>query len=238
MSQHVCNEIVIVACHAIYVCGDVNADDSWVLLPFQKNNGHVERFLQHIDSGLEFVRRNSHTLLVFSGGISRPDAPTSEADSYLRVAKQRPAWSNDSADRVTSEEYARDSYENLLFGIASGYANMRQIPRRITVIGFSFKKSRFEFHARTMGLRIGRDAPGSAPIFEYWGVNDPADMEGPTQGERTAMDAFLADPHGIDKDLMQKRQTRNPKMRSQPYGTVVSGWPQLKGLLDINARSG
>jgi len=46
-------------------------------------------------------------------------------------------------ERVISEEFARDSYENFLFSLCRFYEITERYPEKITVIGFGFKERRF-----------------------------------------------------------------------------------------------
>lgn len=46
-------------------------------------------------------------------------------------------------ERVYSEEFARDSYENLLFSLCRFHEITGRYPDKITVIGFGFKEKRF-----------------------------------------------------------------------------------------------
>ena len=61
----------------------------------------------------------STALLVFSGGQTRREAgPRSEADGYLALARAFGWWGwVEVAERATDEAFARDSFENLLFGL-------------------------------------------------------------------------------------------------------------------------
>jgi hypothetical protein len=46
-------------------------------------------------------------------------------------------------ERVVSEEFARDSYENLLFSLCRFFEMTGQYPEKLTVVGFGFKEKRF-----------------------------------------------------------------------------------------------
>lgn len=71
--------------------------------------------------------------------------------------------------RATTEDYALDSYQNLLFSIARFREVSGTFPRRITIIGFDMKRRRFEDLHRN-AIRWPRDR------FGYVGV----DLEGDT----------------------------------------------------------
>lgn len=84
-------------------------------------------------------------LLVQSrSGQTRTDTPpTTESQSYLRLAiasQLLPPISE--FRRATTEEYALDSLQNLLFG----YARFREVtggwPRKVTVVGYEMKRPR------------------------------------------------------------------------------------------------
>lgn len=47
-------------------------------------------------------------------------------------------------ERMITEEYARDSHENLIFSICRFSEMTGNYPDQITVVGFEFKRKRFE----------------------------------------------------------------------------------------------
>jgi hypothetical protein len=81
-------------------------------------------------------------------GQTRPLAgPRSEGQSYWNLANH--IYRNDRTmdkfllERVVSEEFARDSYENVLFSLCRFFEMTGRYPSKITVIGFGFKERRF-----------------------------------------------------------------------------------------------
>jgi hypothetical protein len=81
-------------------------------------------------------------------GQTRPLAgPRSEGQSYWNLAHH--IYRNDRAmdkfllERVVSEEFARDSYENVLFSLCRFFEMTGRYPEKVTVIGFGFKERRF-----------------------------------------------------------------------------------------------
>ena len=46
--------------------------------------------------------------------------------------------------RATTEDYALDSYQNLLFSVARFREYTGAYPRKITIVGYEFKRKRFE----------------------------------------------------------------------------------------------
>ncbi|CAB4443121.1 unnamed protein product, partial [Rhizophagus irregularis] len=82
--------------HAIYLGGsnnheignDEENEENWILEDYQKGNGQVKAFINHVKKGIELVKENDESLLIFSGGQTRPSAgPRSEAQSYYILAQ-------------------------------------------------------------------------------------------------------------------------------------------------------
>ena len=86
-------------------------------------------------------------------GQTRRTSTTTEAESYLRLAlssRLLPPNPNHSL-RATTENYALDSYQNLLFSIARFHEFTGHYPRYITIIGYEMKKRRFtELHREAL----------------------------------------------------------------------------------------
>jgi len=81
-------------------------------------------------------------------GQTRPLAgPRSEGQSYWNLANHiyspQTFMHKFLLERVVSEEFARDSYENLLFSICRFHEVTGRYPDKITVVGFGFKMRRF-----------------------------------------------------------------------------------------------
>ena len=115
--------LIVVAGHAVVkidqlATADVS-DSGWFLLSYQKKQGFPGIITSHIKAGIELAEADPAAMLVFSGGQTRRDVgPTSEAASYFYLAAQH-KWASPSAkSRTFLEEFARDSFENLLLSIA------------------------------------------------------------------------------------------------------------------------
>jgi hypothetical protein len=84
----------------------------------------------------------------FCRGQTRQSSTTTEGESYLRLALASNAFnmtlSSTLFSRATTENYALDSYENLLFSIARFHEYTGRYPERITVVGYEMKRRRFE----------------------------------------------------------------------------------------------
>ena len=118
--------------------------------------------------------------------------------------------------RTITEEYATDSFQNLLFSICRFHEITGKYPTEITLISYTFKQHRFE-SLHVPALRWPLDK------FYYIGV-DPSSTTGfditeSTKGEiENAATLFINDPYGCYSEILQeKRQQRNPFLRTPPY---------------------
>lgn len=110
--------LIIVAGHSVTVSGhlfDADHDEhDWYLLDYQRGHGLPEAVVGHITAGIEAAAAETDSLLVFSGGATRPTTgPDTEGASYFRVADAMGLWKGTVRARATSEDFARDSFENL-----------------------------------------------------------------------------------------------------------------------------
>ena len=136
--------------------------------------------------------------------------------------------------RAVTEEFARDSFENLLFSICRFYEIVGKWPEQVTIVSWSFKKNRFELHRQA----ILWDPPRRGYVFD--GVNDPVDLNGAITGENVARQSFGVDPYGTRVDehtppppgrpvnLGVKSRDRDPFRRTPPYEISC---PAVVGLL-------
>jgi hypothetical protein len=215
--------LILVAGHAVYVGHDFlrpESDRNWFLQPFQR--GEPPFYVEHIRAGVDLAARDSSSLLVFSGGQTRLEAgPRSEGQSYWNLADYFRWWSlPEVSERVTTEEFARDSYENLLFGICRFKELASHYPSSVTVVSWAFKEERFGLH---------RDAIRFARLrFAFKGVNQPEDLPAAQKGEAKAVAEFKEDPYGTAASLGKKRADRNPFNRCHSY---ASSCPELQEVL-------
>lgn len=216
--------LILVAGHAIYIghsFEDPVNDSNWFLLDYQK--GEVPSLIEHIRCGVELTNKDRKSLLVFSGGQTRDGAgPRTEAQSYWMIADHFKWWGEtDVKLRATTEEFARDSFENLLFGICRFYECVGSYPQKITVVSWGYKRERFiSLHSKAIRFPVSR--------FLFESVNNPASLEEAKKGESQVMVDFQKDPYGTGEKLGRKRAERNPFRRQHGYAISC---PDLKGLL-------
>lgn len=215
--------LIIVPGHAVFIGNDysdssLSSDVCWILESFQI--GQTKLFVEHIRKGIEKAASNSKALLVFSGGQTRMRAgPLSEAQSYYQIAQNHNWFGIENVQaRSTTEEFARDSYENLLFSICRFKEVVGSYPKFISVVGFKFKANRFiDLH------RFAIKFP--TQYFSYIEVHD-----GVTDDLRDSASAdFSKDLYGCSEKLREKKKSRNPYKRNHSY---ADSCPDLKGLLE------
>jgi hypothetical protein len=203
---------IIVAGHAVLLDpSDPLADENWFLLPFQK--GEPAKYIEHTRAGVELAASDESALLVFSGGQTRREAgPRSEAQSYYWIADHY-AWfgTPEVRTRATTEEFARDSFENLLFGICRFKELASRYPDYVTFVSWIFKQERFELH------RTGIRWP--AKRYRYFGVNNPDALDQALAAEQATREGYSADPYSGQPEFDSKRRSRNPFLRQHGYAT-------------------
>ena len=125
------------------------------------------------------------------------------------------------------EEFATDSFENLMYSVCRFREVVGKYPRKITVVGFAFKKTRFEeLHAPA--LRFPKDS------FHYVGIDPPAstgfNVKRMVYWEKKAsFSQFKHDLYGChSRVLLKKRKQRNPFSRTPPYPLSC---PEMSNLL-------
>ncbi|KAG7090942.1 hypothetical protein E1B28_010014 [Marasmius oreades] len=225
------DHLIVVPGHAIWIgskAEDRFNDDLWTLESYQKQGGRPEAFFKHISKGVELANEDNSSLVVFSGGQTRPSSTTTEGESYLRLALQANLFRTSIPNqplRATTENYALDSYQNFLFSIARFQEYTGHYPRQITIVGYEMKRKRFEELHRA-ALRWPNDR------FQYVGINLNRDEDAVVAEMGENLNGFLPysrDLYGCHSELLLKRKARNAFSRFHPYHTSS---PELRQLMD------
>jgi hypothetical protein len=223
--------------HAVYSGSEpsharITANWRGIFEGYQEND-EAELYCEHVRTGVLIASRGKDpkSLLVFSGGETRRKAgPYAEAQSYWFLASQNSWFGHpEIEDRATTEEYARDSFENLLFSLHRFRQCTGQLPAQVLVCGFSFKAKRYELHWHTIydkekdsRVMLGGLKRIKAK-FSYIGVNDPPSylLKGPggsEDGEAKTCRDWENDPFGEYPPLRVKEIERDPYLHFNPYG--------------------
>jgi len=212
---------VIVAGHAIprdFV--DPLADSSWFLLNFQR--GEARCYVEHVRRGVEVAAADGEAALIFTGGQTRAEAgERSEAAGYRGVAEHFSWWGHpEVAARTLTEEFARDSFENLLFGLARFHQAAGTWPEQVALVSWAFKEERFALHREAIRWPAGR--------YQYIGAGDPPEREQAVAAEARNRAAYVLDPYSASPEFRAKKAARNPFGRVHGYHQHV---PALRQLL-------
>lgn len=217
------NHLIIVPCHGIYKIGQPpHKQESWYLADFQlEGNDHL-CFLDHLDLALAELKKDPNSYLIISGGETKKEAgPTSEAFSYYAII-EKSVKEDFGVDRVTTENYARDSFENVIFLICRFYEVWKKYPEYITIVGFEFKRDRFlELHL-SQALRFPRDKVnyiGNSPAPSFPTIEQKEKYFNDLQSSEyvNAVQEFEKDWYGVQQKLKTKRKKRNPFSRLHGY---------------------
>ncbi|GEM_PF-486877 len=217
---------IIVAGHAI--CKRPEAaelEESWILLEFQK--GEVACYIEHIRTGVERAAADEASLLVFAGGYSRADAgPRSEGAGYYWIADHYGWWGHpEVAQRAVTEEFSRDSYENLLFSICRTREFTGHWPEHVSLVSWAFKQDRFDLHREAIRWPAAR--------YEFVGPNNPSEIGQALTAEARTADGYRVDPYSAGPEYRAKRDSRNPFRRHHGYSATC---PEVAGLFDWAER--
>jgi hypothetical protein len=203
-------DAVIVAGHAVLRrWKNLTADDSWCLLDYQR--GEPPRYIEHVRAGIEAAAANPNAVLVISGGPTRAEAgPLTEAYSYYMAAVHY-AWFGHPAvaRRTIIEDFARDSFENLLFGLCRFKEFTGEYPATVTIVSWGFKEQRFRFHRECIRFPEER--------FRYLAPNNPEALEQALRAEKASLDGYRADPYSSSPHFRAKRAERNHCRRQNGY---------------------
>ncbi|KAJ6558499.1 hypothetical protein DFH09DRAFT_1163008 [Mycena vulgaris] len=225
--QHNLNHLIVVPGHAIWK--GTNPDlrmrgDEWAFESYRRNQEStlLEVFFKHISNAARLALEDERSLVVFSGGQTQRTATTTEGESYLRLALNAGLFQSETFTRATSENYALDSFQNLLFSIARFHEYTGSYPEKITVVGYEMKRARFsELHRRAILWPEGN--------FNYVGIDMDGDTTQARQGERqNGYMPYLSDLYGCHTYLAKKRRQRNYAARTPAY---YFSCPELRPLL-------
>jgi hypothetical protein len=193
--------LVLVPGHAVWKgAGDPADSSTWLLKPWQ--NREARFFIEHLRAGVEAAARDPEALLVLSGGPTEAAAaPRSEARGYLEIAEYYGWFGRPGVRRRTAlEEWALDSFLNVLYGLCRFREVTGAYPAKITVTGWGFK-------ARRIGT-LHRAALRWTRPFEPVAVNDPENLAEALAREAGTCREWEADPYGTHPPLSAKRLAR------------------------------
>ena len=227
------DNLVIVTGHSVYSGSDymrAGEENSWFLEEYQMHAGTANALVEQIKVGVETAARDGKAILLFSGGKTRKlGGQVSEGSSYWQVSRAYNWFGEMSVEkRAFTEEYARDSFENLMFSMCRFYELTGKYPMKTTVVGYDFKRERFEeLHAKALKI----------PSVRFAFVGTPEVMSFKKQfveGEVKVRSLFEKDAYGCEAPLSEKRKLRDPFAVGAPYEARC---PEMQGALSVCKRA-
>lgn len=209
--------LVLVPGHAVWnLHGDPADDASWFLKPYQNNE--PKYFIEHIRAGVERAAADPAALLMFSGGATDPEAgPIPEGLGYWLIGEWYEWWGHaEVRGRAVVEEFALDSFLNVLCGLYRFQELRGMWPEKITVCGWGFKRRRI--------AELHRQALGWTRPFEYVAVNDPPNLDEVMAREAATCKEFAESPWGEEGPIAEKRRGRDWYVRVPGYDMRDQGW--------------
>ena len=233
--------LIIIPGHAIYTGQkkeDIYFSNKWIgTYQGYRFEDEVPLYVDHIRQGIIKANDDLLALLVFSGGLTRKKKlfkeedvhPITEAQGSYNIAEQF-EWFRciHIKQRVELENYALDSYDNLLFSLCVFNKKYHKYPKNVFVYGLSFKKERYLFHADV----IRRDLEIEPHFkFYYFGINNPPDYVmdcGSRLGEIETLELFKEDPHAEKPTLKTKKEERGSDWPDHKHQYVLPNYRKDK----------
>ncbi len=232
---------LIVAMHAIW------QDGHWWGCHL---TNRVPTYELHLRTAAEIAAREGYELLIPSGGWTRPGLPEVRSGQVTNSeATGAAAWWLENGIRVTAkvlpETFARDSFENLLYGALLAHHEARGRGSelgRVGVLSYDFKQMRFTASAVGLGL---------ASRLHYYGVGGfhtipPQDWPAVLASESASLGAMhsggdLFDPLHRREECARKRAERTPPgvsevMYRDRVAEAVGGDEEVRRLLQSLAE--
>lgn len=127
-------------------------------------------------------------------------------------------------NRTTTETFALDSYQNLVFSVCRFRQMTGSYPSKITAVGYKFKEERFrDLHREALGF--GEEGWGYVGIDPVWG--EDGEKEAAELGEKRVREQWKNCEEGKG-ELEEKRRRRNWGARS--WAGYVESCPELEAV--------
>lgn len=226
------SRLIIVPCHGIWIGNGKRFNESdksgysnpssWVVDPWLKDK--LADLTKHTSMAVKLASDDPKSLVLFSGGQTRSAAGMrSEGLSYLELATSQEDIRTDVLPRLSFEEFAKDSQENVLFSLCRFKQITGRYPLIVDIVGFGYKKDRFvNEHRKSVRFpshRFGYISPDSQDQKSSF-----SDME-----HQVTIPQFQRDPFGCKSPLIDKKNGRNPFNQKHNY---LESCPELEQLLN------
>lgn len=209
-------KLLILHCYCVYHRGNFYADYP----------EYVKIFEAQLKKSFSGLTNGDYDVLIISGGYTKPEIEKSEARGMLDWAGDLGLWPAEKG-LILLEEYAIDSFENILFSLGRFYQFFGEFPASVASCTWKFNIERFEILARKLGLShyqvlpVGRRV-GEEIIAQKW-------------AELAKKDPLYC----RQADSKEKYLRRNPWKRNHPYYQISPAFRLLfAALSEIKTKRG
>lgn len=202
--------LLILCCHCVYHEGNIYSE-------FPEDKPVYE---QHLRESIRALQEGHYDVLIVSGGFTKGELGKSEARGMLDWAKDL----NLNTAGVLLEEYARDSFENVLFSMCRFFQEYKQFPRSVGVCSWKSKKRRFEIIADALRL----------PNYSFLGIGEKEEID---EREAKLLDIVIDDPLHCKPSLAYVRRKRDPWNKGNPYAEI-NEFSDMFSILDLMEGKG
>jgi hypothetical protein len=195
--------LLILHCYGVYHRGTF----------YGKYPEHIQVYKAQLRKAFELLNSGGYDVLIISGGYTKKEVEKSEARGMLDWAED--LGLTNKRGIILLEEYARDSLENLLFGMCRFFQFFGEFPKAVGSLTWKFNKERYEVFAQKLKL----------PNFE---VITLGEIKG--EGEIAQKWARLAkeDPfYQKQPDSKEKYLKRDPWKKTNPYASINADFQRL-----------
>jgi hypothetical protein len=223
--------IVVVAGHAIY------QDGTW----YGGHPGEEHYYAHHIEAGIRLHRGLRGSMLIFSGGRSRPElkevregkVTNSEAEGMLEYAQS--VYPGLKTKNILLESWARDSFENVFFSKLAYFKRFASWPAAVYLVSWPWKANRF--YLISCGLRIANGRfffRGEADLVDQ-GVVEMVTRANVEYEEAIVKNHTIVDPLHRGDEFATKRLDRMPLEYARNNGAYIAA---VKTVYDLEVLSG
>ncbi len=201
-------KLLILHCYGVYHRGVFHADYP----------EYVRIYEQQLREAFRLINECFYDALVISGGYTKLEIKKSEANGMLD-------WANDldlprKKGIILLEEYAKDSFENLLLSLCRFFQFFNEFPETVHSCTWKFNTERFRILARQISLPhfqvipVGRRV-GEEDIALKW-------------AKLAREDPFYSKQTNSEEKYLK----RDPWKKNHPYGQINENFQQLFNKLN------
>lgn len=213
---------LILACHGVYEKGQWHAEDRY------RTSEAKEVFQEHLKISFEALRSGDCDVLIISGGYTKEKTEKSEARGMLDWAwdmsekgQLGSVTINDirtwiASKKIVLEEFARDSFENILFSVCRFFQLNGKIPASICVCSMRSKEDRFRTICNELGFSD----------FSYKGKGEE------NKGDRR-LSEIKGNPFHRGTQFYKTRRSRDPWEKGNPYISINDEFKKMLDILDL-----